>query len=313
MRPAQERPALVYLARLSDGSRRTMRGALDGIARLLSDGCCDAETLDWAALRYQHTAAVRSALQSTVSPRTGAPLSVATVNKLLAALRGVLREAWRLGLLSAEDFHRAIDLPNVRGQALPRGRALTTGEVRALLDACVADTTTAGARDAAVIAVLYGAGLRRSELVALNVDDYDAAGASLAVRAGKGRKQRVVYIAAGGAAAVETWLRLRGDASGALFWATDRGGRPVHRRLSSHAVMFVLRRRALRAGVVQFSAHDMRRTFISHLLDAGADIATAQALAGHASVTTTATYDRRGERTKQAAAALLNVPFAAQT
>ena len=62
-----QRPALVYLARLSHGSRRTMGEALGNIARLLSGGRCDAETLDWAALRYQHTAAVRTALLEAVS------------------------------------------------------------------------------------------------------------------------------------------------------------------------------------------------------------------------------------------------------
>jgi site-specific recombinase XerD len=286
-----------------------MQEALDAVARLLSDGRCDAEALDWGAVRYQHTAAVRSALQATVSARTGAPLSVSTINKMLCALRGVLRETWRLGQMSAEDFHRACDLPNVRGETLPRGRALTVAELRSLFDDCAADATPAGIRDTALLAVLCGAGLRRSELVALNIDDYDAARVSVAVRSGKGRKQRMVYVAPGGAAAMAAWLRIRGDEGGALFLPIDKGGRLAHRRLSSHAVMFVLRRRAMRAGVAQFSPHDARRTFVSHLLDAGADIATVQALAGHSSVVTTARYDRRGERAKQAAVALLNIPM----
>ena len=83
-----------------------MRQALDTIAALLTGGLADAERIDWAALRYQHAQAVRTRLAATYAP--------ATTNKMLSALRGVLREAWRLGLMSAEDYHRAADLQAVR-------------------------------------------------------------------------------------------------------------------------------------------------------------------------------------------------------
>jgi site-specific recombinase XerD len=308
-RRADERPALVYLARLADGSRRSMRESLDAVARLLSSGGCDAEAFDWSSLRYQHTAAVRAALLDTVSATTGKPLSVATVNKTLAALRGVLKETWRLGLLSAEDYQHAADIPTVKGETVPRGRALGSGEVRALFVACSADRTLAGARDSAMLGLLYGAGLRRSELVGLDREDYSEESGALTVRRGKGRKERIAYTTNGSADAMKAWLRVRGDDPGALFWPINKSGRAVSRRMSAHALLFVLRRRAKTAGVSQFSPHDLRRTFISDLLDAGADISTVQHLAGHASVGTTVRYDRRGEQAKQKAAALLHVPY----
>lgn len=87
--PTDQNPAAVYLARLAPGSRRTMQSGLLTIAALLTAGQHDAFSLPWAQLRCQHTQAVRAALAECYAP--------AMANKLLAALRGVLREAWRLG------------------------------------------------------------------------------------------------------------------------------------------------------------------------------------------------------------------------
>jgi hypothetical protein len=95
--PLDRHPVAVYLARLSPSSRRTMRAALNAIAALLSDDRCDAWSLDWAQLRYRHTTAVRAVLAD-------GRYAPATANRHLAALRGVLKECWRLGYVTAEDF-----------------------------------------------------------------------------------------------------------------------------------------------------------------------------------------------------------------
>ena len=234
------------------------------------------------------------------------------MNKMLSALRGVLREAWRLGLMSAEDYHRAADLQAVRGETLPRGRALGAGELAALLRACSVDASPAGARDAALLALLYGGGLRRSEAVALDVADYDAETGALTIRSAKGRKDRTAYATNGAADALDDWLVIRGPEPGALFIPVNRGGRVLHRRMSGQAVMAIVAKRAREAGVAHASPHDLRRTFVSDLLDAGADITTVSKLAGHADVSTTSRYDRRGEVTKRKAAELLHVPYVPQ-
>jgi site-specific recombinase XerD len=79
--------------------------------------------------------------------------------------------------------------------------------------------------------------------------------------------------------------------------------------MTDHAVFLACRKRAEQAGIKPFSPHDMRRTFIGDLLDAGADISVAQQLAGHASVSTTQKYDRRPEERKREAAGLLVFPW----
>src|SRR5579871_2828871 len=106
--PADRHPAHVYIARLGSGSRRTMSEALNTIARVIASGRADIESLPWHALRYQHSAAIRAALIEKYKP--------SMANKILAALRGVLQECWRLGYMTAEDYHRAADVPTIKAQ-----------------------------------------------------------------------------------------------------------------------------------------------------------------------------------------------------
>jgi len=102
---------------------------------------------------------------------------------------------------------------------------------------------------------------------------------------------------------------VRGSRPGALFCPVNKAGKVNVRRVTSQAIYNALAKRAQQAGVAELSPHDFRRTFVSDLLDAGADIATVQRMAGHANIQTTARYDRRGEKAKQAAAELLDVPY----
>ena len=300
--PRDEHPVVVYLASLSEGSRRAMRASLENIARFLSGGEADAFGLAWHGLRYQHTAFVRSQLSAAYAP--------ATANKMLSALRGVLKECFRLGYITAEDYERARDLAPVRGSSLPPGRSLSHGEIRRLFEACAEDNKKRrGARDAALVAVLYGCGLRRGEAAALNLSDYDVETGELRVRGGKGRKDRITYASAGAADAIESWLDVRGGEEGPLFHPVNKGDHIQKRKMTDQAIYNILRRLSQEIKTKNFSPHDMRRTFIGDLLDAGADLSAAQQLAGHANVQTTARYDRRGERAKKRAASLLHVPY----
>lgn len=304
---AASNPAAVYLAELSTGSRRRMLAALDLIATIASNGATDAIGFPWGGLRAQHTAAIMRGLREHRSQRTGEVLSPSSVNIAACALRGVLKAAWRLGIIESNDYQRASDIKGVRGSRVERGRALDRSELVALFQACASDPSTHGRRDAAMLAILVY-GLRRAELAGLRLDDYDPDTGRLIVR-GKGQKERTVYIAK--REAVAAWLRVRGSISGALISRVERNGNPTAEPISTQSVYAILQRRASRAGVRVFTPHDLRRTFAGELLGAGADIATVQRLMGHASPTTTSRYDRRGEQVKRDASALIEVPYIA--
>ena len=160
-----------------------------------------------------------------------------------------------------------------------------------------------------MLGLLFGCGLRRSEAVALELADYAAS--AVKVRAGKGRKQRMVYPPSGARDAIEAWIAVRGDWEGALLSPVLKGGHIQRRHLTDQAVMLRLRFLAKRAGISHLSPHDLRRTYVGELLDAGADMATVQKLAGHADPATTARYDRRPEEAKRRASERLHVPYIA--
>lgn len=310
--PLDQNPAAVYIASLeSQGSKRTQRQALDTIAALLLGADLESDavknlclSVDWSALRYQHTTAIRSMLAKD--------RAAATANRMLSAMRQTLYQAWKLGQMSAEEYHRARDVKNIKGETLAAGRDLSSGEIVGLMTVCINDLTPAGVRDATIISMLYTCGLRRSEVVTLNLEDCEYLPEDeqykLTIR-GKRNKERTAYLDNGAAGAMSDWLLLRGDEPGALFRAINKGGKIRKGRMTSQAIYNMLSKRAEEAGVREFSPHDLRRTFVGDQLDAGTDISMVAKMAGHASTNTTARYDRRDEREKQKAASRLHVPY----
>jgi integrase len=211
--------------------------------------------------------------------------------------------------MSAEDYHRAARLSPINGETLPAGRELLAEEIVALLKNCTEDSRVIGIRDGAIISIMFGTGLRREEVTTLNLDDYDTENEKLVIR-GKRSKQRTAYLVDGAIAALSDWLEIRGRDPGPLFLAVNKGGKLTYgRRMTPQAIYHLLATRAKRAGVKFFTPHDLRRTFVSNLLEAGVDIATVAKMAGHSNIQTTARYDRRPEEAKQRAARLLYIPY----
>lgn len=296
--PLNVHPAAVYLSNLAEGSKPTMRQSLDKIASILTNGECDCMTLDWAKLRYRHTSAVKAALR--------ARLAASTTNKMMCAMRRVLKEALRLDLIAPDDYSKAVDVPHLNESRIPKGRAIRQEEISTLVQTCTPGRT-ADTRDKAIIAVLRGTGIRRKELVNLDLKDFKPDTGALTIRQGKGAKDRIAFLPEEAIVLVNQWLEVRGCEPGPVFCPISKSGRMLSRRMTPDSILKMLRRRAQKAGLDPFSPHDFRRTFCSDLLDAGVDIVTVQKLAGHSSPVTTAKYDRRGDDTLRRAVQNLRI------
>ncbi len=293
-------PANAYLSSLAPSGRPSMLSGLDVIAGML-DRSLDAYSFPWHALNAAHVKAVRATLVEKYAARS--------VNRMIAGVRGVLHAAWEMRMLDLEDKARlesALEaIPT--GSLPPSGRTLDIEEVQALVSTALARGDLRGTRDAALVTVLYAAGVRRTEACGIDVVDFDGKGEAAAITVrGKGKRTRLVYLAKDYRQGFEPWLDHR---------RAQGGDKPVftrfHRsldtgsRLGKWGLRTALRELALEAKVDDFTPHDLRRSFGTHLLDAGADILMVQKLMGHAQLSTTGIYDRRGEVGKRKAITLL--------
>jgi integrase/recombinase XerC len=210
-----------------------------------------------------------------------------TIARKLASLRGLFRFLERRGC-ARDNPASMVSTPKIR-RKLPR--FLSVDDAVGLSEAQVG-TGPAERRDAAIIEVLYGGGLRVSELAALDLGSLDLDGGTARVE-GKGGKERVVPLGRGAVRALSSYLEVRE--------AIPAAGRRVHEtallvnrhggRLSVRSIQRIVRSRGLEAGTREaVHPHALRHSFATHLLDGGADLRTIQELLGHASLSTTQTY-----------------------
>lgn len=306
-------PALLYLAQLhSENSIATMRSRLNSFARWTG-----AESLmdcNWSELRAEHIIAYMRHLATssyTKRRRNAGTGKVETevvrhagssVNGHLAALRGVARAAWIAGVIEEGTYRKLLAVKQVRYSRLPAGRALARKETTALIEA-LPEESNSSLRDRAILYLMFGCGLRRAEIPFIRIENYDRNDRTLTL-VGKGDKERRVFLPSVVADAVNNWIDdVRGEEPGFLFCRFWKGGSfNVARAMSPRAISLILEKALELAGIAEPTApHDLRRTFASRLMDRNIDITTIQKLMGHASITTTAKYDRRGEDNQRAA------------
>ncbi|CAA9891988.1 Integrase family protein [Candidatus Methylobacter favarea] len=285
----------LYLDNLAPSGRRSMRSLLQQAA-LLNKWTGPLEQMPWLTLRYAQVAQIRAALRRTDKAPN-------TINTTLAALRGVLKAGFLSGQYPALEWQRIQTIPRMPGKPLPAGRRLSASEVKRLLKACENDSSH-GCRDAAIIALLAYAGLRRSEIASVKVADYSRRSGQLIIREGKGQRQRKLVLPTAARTWLRRWLHERGAGPGPLFCRLTKNGECDYKlRLNGQQVYGLLRRRSRAAGIAPSSPHDLRRTFVTRLLEQGVDVNTARQLAGHEQLQTTALYDRRHLKSQRQALA----------
>lgn len=213
--------------------------------------------------------------------------SPVTIGKKLSAFRSFFKYFQRIGVLGENPLAR------IRGPKRPQNLpdVATPTEAANLVEAPKGDGALA-ARDRAMLELLYGAGLRVSELCGLNLGDVGL-GQRIVRVLGKGRKERIVPFGQPVLLALEEYLALRGELvrerTTALF-LNARGG-----RLSTRGAFDVVERHARGQGLFRANhPHALRHAFATHLLDGGADLRSIQELLGHKSLSTTQRYTRVG-------------------
>ena len=291
-------PLTLYLARLAPSSQLTMRYVLQDAADRLGFEEINLEDIDWHLLQPEHVTALVAVLREDgYAPNT----SSLYVN----AVRGVMNEAWRISLISQEHLLKMRSVKATAGTRLSQGRNLRRTLIRELMDVCAADPRPQGLRDAAVIGILYGSGMRKSESVNLDLAQVNFAERSLRVT-GKGNKELLKYAPAWAFAKLQAWLEFRREQlkegeqdDSFLFNRIRRGSHITRERITKHAIYYIARQRGEQVGV-KIMPHDFRRSFITRVIEEH-DLSIAQKLAHHTNIQTTASYDVRDDNERRRA------------
>jgi site-specific recombinase XerD len=228
-------------------------------------------------------------------------LSASTINVRLAAVRRLTYEAADSGLLSPE---LAASIRRVKGPkrlGVRLGNWLTAQQGKVLLSTPI-ETSVRGKRDHAMLALLLGCGLRRSELVHLTMEHLQQREEHwvLVDLVGKGGHMRTVPIPAWVKAAVDNWSTTANIKAGRLFRCVNKTGSIWGRGITEKVVWCMVRECASKANLEKLAPHDLRRTCARLCHEAGGELEQIQFLLGHVSVQTTERYLGCKQRLREA-------------
>ena len=267
---------MVLMSVASDHSKRNYAKALDEIFVL-----CE--------LRQQPFS--RALLMEYRAMMLEKKLSASTINVQLSAVRKLIGEARRNGILNAEQAAQMADVPNLTQKGSRMGNWLTREQAKELL--AVPDRSTIkGKRDYCILALLVGCALRRRELAALKLEDIQQREGRWVIvdLQGKGGRVRTVAIPIWVKQGIDAWQIAAKIKDGRLLRPLSKSGRILDEELGDWAIWSIVEASAKEIGIEHFGAHDLRRTCAKLCRKNGGDLEQIKFLLGHSSIQTTERY-----------------------
>jgi integrase len=218
-------------------------------------------------------------------------LSASTVNVRLSAIRKLIGEAQRNGIIGAEEAANLAGVPNLPQKGTRLGNWLTRDQAKKLLT--VPDRSNIkGKRDYVILALLLGCALRRQELASLDVDGIQMREGRwvLPDLRGKGGRVRTVAIPIWVKHGIDAWMIAAKIEEGRLLRPLSKSGKLIGDELGDWAVWSVVEQSAKEIGIEHFGAHDLRRTCAKLCRKNGGDLEQIKFLLGHSSIQTTERY-----------------------
>jgi site-specific recombinase XerD len=292
------KPCVLYLQRLAVSGRKAMLSQLNMIRVKLN---WPKPTIEqpFHTLNYLQLESLKQ--QMILDGK-----SARTINHMLQCVRGITKVAYILELIDHKALTQIEAVKTVKTTPYQNGQALSGKMVIKLLQTCNQETTQIDKRNTALLAIFLTSGLRRTEISKLKLSDYNKNSKTLRVISGKGNKPRVQHLPEWISPYINHWLKLRGEQEGYLFNPLLRTKIPVLKPLSPSAIYHVVTTKTESLVGTRCTPHDLRRTYITELLNQNVDLITTSKMAGHANVTTTQIYDKRGESALISAANKIN-------
>lgn len=222
-----------------------------------------------------------------------------SVRRYLSALRGLSRMCFLNGMMSGDVYARIKEVKLPKGSNIAgRGMRVERAYQKKLIDSCLADERVQGVRDAAILAVLFGSGIRREEAASLTESDINLAAGELRLKV-KGGNSVVRFLSAWAIPYVQDWLEIKAlkleRKGGFVFVRINKSGVISEDRLSGSGVYYLFEQRSIKAGLpFLVRPHDARRTMGTEMIEQEGEL-IAQRVLGHKSLDTTRIYDKRND------------------